>query len=404
MDQDPEEIRKEIFVPESLGGEPPERYIRTFEGDVDIFNRGGTPGLAPLKKSAPPAPSERLVAASPVIAMPTPIPAPAPEAEPEPQPEPEPPQEVEVVPVVAPVEQPVSPPVSPLQTYAQDFRDRLKKTQASTVTVLAAEQDAGPHESVVDTHPAERSHTLWYIAAGIALILISGVGVYVAYSRYLAPPAPVVVTPTTVAPIFVDSTQTISGTGATLLRAVTESVAEPLPVNTVKQLRLDPPTESDNLFASLGLPIPGIILRNSNATGNMAGVVRTSSGQSPFFILSVSSYSTTFSGMLSWESFMQRDINALFPLYPAPAPTVASSSPMTATSSPRTASTTPVTPSVKEGFRDEVVNNHDVRIYRDALGRSIIVYGYWDQTIMIIARDPAAFSEILVRLANSRSI
>ena len=53
-------------------------------------------------------------------------------------------------------------------------------------------------------------------------------------------------------------------------------------------------------------------------------------------------------------------------------------------------------------FFDEVVANHDVRIYRDAEGRSILLYGYWNQTTLVIARDPSAFAEILGRLATSR--
>ena len=54
-------------------------------------------------------------------------------------------------------------------------------------------------------------------------------------------------------------------------------------------------------------------------------------------------------------------------------------------------------------FHDEVVSNHDVRIYRDAAGKSILLYGYWNQFTLVIARDPAAFTEILGRLATSRS-
>lgn len=84
---------------------------------------------------------------------------------------------------------------------------------------------------------------------------------------------------------------------------------------------------------------------------------------------------------------MSADLKTLFPPYP----TVASS----------TAATT--TPSLKAGFHDEVVSNHDVRVYRDEEGRSIVLYGYWNQTTLIIARDAAAFAELLGRLATSHS-
>ena len=57
----------------------------------------------------------------------------------------------------------------------------------------------------------------------------------------------------------------------------------------------------------------------------------------------------------------------------------------------------------KPGFVDEVVRNHDVRVYRDATGKSVLLYGYWNQTTLVIARDVAAFTELLQRLATSRA-
>jgi hypothetical protein len=67
----------------------------------------------------------------------------------------------------------------------------------------------------------------------------------------------------------------------------------------------------------------------------------------------------------------------------------------------KTATTSKV--ALKVGFRDEVVSNHDVRVYRDASNKSLIIYGYWDQKTLIIARDPAGFAEILARLATAHT-
>ncbi len=368
-------------VPDSsFGGQQPERYIRTFAGDVDVFQRGGTPGLSPLKSA--PKPEERLIEASPVSEIPqTPL---SPVAEPIPEPEPEP----------APV--PKEPEATPLKTYSDDFRQRLSDTHASTATVLAAEQDAHPHEDIAPSETSEQSnHNYWYIAAGVLLLLVGSGGVYVAYSRYLTAATPVIVGPASVAPIFVDSTDSVSGSGNALIQAIAQSVTKPLSLNTVRQLALVGES-STNVLLLLNVPVPGIVTRNIRATGNMAGVVNANGVQSPFFILSVDLYSATFSGMLAWEPSMQQDLKALFPLYPAPVTTASS----TASTTPKQA--TPMSTS-KVGFRDETVGNHDVRIYRDALGRSVLVYGYWNQQTMIIARDPAAFAEVLDRLATSRA-
>jgi hypothetical protein len=121
----------------------------------------------------------------------------------------------------------------------------------------------------------------------------------------------------------------------------------------------------------------------------MAGVVNAGGSQSPFFILSVLSYSNTFSGMLAWEKTMPRSLVRLFPPYP-----VASGS---------TASTSSPQATTVAGFSDATIANHDVRVYRDEAGRSVFLYGYWNQMTLVIARDTAAFVEILKRLATSRA-
>ena len=54
-------------------------------------------------------------------------------------------------------------------------------------------------------------------------------------------------------------------------------------------------------------------------------------------------------------------------------------------------------------FQDESISNHDVRIYRDTAGRSILLYGYWNQSTLVVARDPSVFIEILERLATART-
>lgn len=407
-------------APPSENGETPEKYIRTFSSDMDIYQKGGTPGLAPLKTTMP-TPAERLVAGSPVqpvpvaqIKIPTIVPVAIPTTAPAPV----------SIPAAILTPAPVLPPppidtfkAIPLQTYAEDFRARVKETHASTATILAAEQDAAPRVQVEVEKPPQNNHNAWYIAAGVTLLIAGSVGVYIAYSHFLTTTAPVLIAPGVATPIFVDDREVVSGTGMALVQAIKQSVAKPLALNTVRLLSYESATASSSVFSSLSVSAPLILIRNVDAAGSMAGIVNTTSGQSPFFILSVGSYSTTFSGMLSWEPTMQISLNALFPQYPAPIPvipvvattTVATTTKATAktptktpvkTPAPVVATTTPVAP-VVIGFRDEVVSNHDVRVYRDALGRSILIYGYWNQSTLIIARDPAAFLEILGRLATS---
>ncbi|MDO8593380.1 MAG: hypothetical protein Q7R59_00580 [bacterium] len=368
----------------------PKKYIRTFAGDVEAVKKGWTPNLSPLKNPSPASPLPSLKA------MEGTTPAPPP-----------------VVPIK------VQPPAEPIKTYESDFSQRMKDTHASAATVLAAEQDALPviRQDVPEKTPRS---TVLYSIAGALLLILGGVGAYFAYTTYLAKIQPIILAPSVSAPIFVDEREKITATTPkTILQAIGQSATRSLAPNEVRFLYTDsatgstssPQAPTDNsIFAALQLPAPGALLRNMNATGSMAGIVSAGGSQNTFFILSVSSYSQTFAGMLMWEPKMTRDLVALFPPYPqmVAATTVSTSSPQAtaATSTPKAGTKVaapPPAPVFMPSFTDEVVSNHDVRVYRDTAGESVLLYGYWNQTTLVIARDPAAFTELIGRLATVRT-
>ncbi len=396
-------------APEASAGKA-KKYIRTLEGDMEIVKKGGAPDLAPLKELQTPA--ERLVAASPIT----------------------PPAEEKPAPVVEERKEMSVPEIksSPIQTYEGDFRDKVKEEKASPATVLAAEQDARDIEDEPALVKKRSLGGIFYTLFGIIFLIVGGVGVYIAYTRYAVSLIPVILAPTVSSPIFVDERKEVSGTGAALLQEIEESVTDPLASGSVRLLYTKSSTTTDqSVFSALQKPAPDILLRNINAENSMAGVVNVGGVQSPFFILSVISYSSTFSGMLSWEKTMPGDLTELFPAYSniiassetnaaatstlsaAVATTTATTTiaariaTTTATTTASTTTATTTSPSIIKkmvaGFRDEVVGNHDVRIYRDENGQSIVLYGYWNQTTLIIARDPLAFTEIINRLATSQS-
>ena len=340
----------------------PKKYIRTLEGDIEAIKKGIVPNLSPLKAQSV---------------------APAQVKIPEPRPS-------------LKATEGTASKLSPIETYSGDFLQMMKDTNASTATVLAAEQDAG--KPVIPQDPPEKSHrnNILYIIAGAVLLVLGIAGSYIAYTRYLANVEPIILAPTVSAPIFVDEKEKISGTDPkSLLLAIKQSLTRPLAPNTVRFLYTDFATTTDrSVFSALQLPAPGALLRNINAVRSMSGIVSAGGSQNPFFILSVVSYGDTFSGMLSWEPTMARDLEALFPQYSSATSTVSTSSPQAVATS---------TPILAASFRDEVVNNHDVRIYRDTEGRSVLMYGYWNQTTLVIARDPSAFTEITERLATTRT-
>lgn len=368
---------KDVIIHDSSEETQPEKYGRTLARDAETLQRGGIPDWTPLSQAA----KGRLVAGSP---LPPPASAPPPATSPPP-----PPRAHTLTP----------PLVTPIETYAGDFLDMVKKTNASSATVLAAEQDK-EKRSPVPQAPQERSSgNLLYVVAG-ALLLVAGVaGAYVAYTRYLSALAHILPLMGVSSPIFVDEREQISGSGSAIFKAVEASIARPPTPGSVRLLY--GATATTSIIATLLAKAPDIVLRNANGSGSMAGIVNAGGSASPFFILSVSSYGNTFSGMLWWEKSMSRDLSALWGAYPALTSATASTSPAgsgKAGSLPATTTTARAT-----SFRDEVIGNHDARVYRDEAGRSVLLYGYWDKTTLILARNPSAFIEILQRLAASRA-
>jgi hypothetical protein len=326
-------------------------------------------------------------------------------------------------PVKAPEEKP-----SPLKTYTSDFLQRVKERRASKATIIAAEQDSGQARPVL----AESSRSsLFPIIAAILLFVAGGIGVFLAYLHFQSKTAPVAPAPVISAPIFVDERTNISvaTTSALLLQAMQQSLAQPLAQNSVRLLYSNlATTTGKSVFSMLQLPAPDVVLRNVVVEKSMAGIVNAGDAPSVFFILSVSSYPDTFAGLLSWEPLMPHDLAVLYPPYPqaaVPAPEIAPQIPIATTTATTTAPKTTKTSKTKMtapppaaatttslvqptlalppsgSFRDEVVDNHDVRIYRDTGGRSVMLYGYWNKSTLVIARDPAAFTEILRRLATT---
>jgi hypothetical protein len=347
----------------------PQKYIRTFAGDMETLKGGGSPELVPF-------------------GVPKEVPVPAPVV---PVSEPTPPREE--VPFVEETIPTVQKGI-PAKTYAGDFSDRVKETGASTTTILATEQDAHVSVPIADAEPEadQKSNRIYAIAGGVLFLLALG-GAYFAYSRYTAISLPVPLLPSTEAPIVVEERADVSGMGKELLQQIQQSVARPLASGKVRLLSLSSAT-STSIFSSLPLSAPGGLVRNIEPAQSIAGVINVGE-TSPFFILRVASFSDTFSGMLQWESRMPGDVKELFPPRPAIVVPVA-------TSTATTTTTFGPPPVASPTFVDKSVANHDVRVLLDADKREILVYGYWNQRTLVIARDSASFTELLRRLASSR--
>ncbi len=287
-----------------------------------------------------------------------------------------------------------------LHTYQIDFAEHVKETNASPLSVLAAERDA---QSASILHEQFRpSHTKQYIVLGVLLLALGGGGSYAAY-RYLAPKTAVIFSTNVQSLIFADEQQELTGTsGETLQEAVRASTQQTLAQGGVRILYIATSTTDTvgkqtlpgkALIDALKLKAPDILLRNSLPESTF-GILHAGEETRPFFIFKVASYESTFRGMLDWEATIATDLDLFYPPYPL--------AETTATTTDAGSVSQPVEEAPAPTFADETVSNTDVRVLRDETGRAIILYGYRDKTTLIIARDANAFTEIVQRLSATR--
>ncbi|MEK9161079.1 MAG: hypothetical protein AAB440_03555 [Patescibacteria group bacterium] len=294
-----------------------------------------------------------------------------------------------------PLSKPVAPPrPAPIHTYKSDFAGHIDDKNASVFSVLAAEKDSGV--KAPETLAAQKKDRTKFIVGGM-LILLGVVGVYAAFrwSQDLS------VIPTEQAVpslVFADARTEITGTGNELLRNLANAATPDLAPGSVLITYITTATTTEKngilrfpqpggvLVSALQLPAPSILLRNIEDVSTV-GVVRTEQEAHAFFVLRVSSFERTFAGMLEWEADMASDLAILYPIYPedqVAASAVGTSTPPEVIASPR--------------FVDDVVASRDVRALRDHRERTILLYGYRDKETLIIARDEAAFAELVSRL------
>jgi len=122
-------------------------------------------------------------------------------------------------------------------------------------------------------------------------------------------------------------------------------------------------------------------------------------GNQEFLILKVSSYDTTFSGMLSWETDLWQNFQNLFGLTDAAPASVNASS--TATSSPANQSSFGIT--VKK-FQDAAFDNKDARVVKDASGNIVFLYSIIDPNTIVITTSPDTLKEIISRTSGVNTV
>lgn len=295
---------------------------------------------------------------------------------------------------VIPVPQPAAPEVSsPIHTYSSDFADHIDSEKSSTFSVLAAQSDAGQ----TPRSETPRKRTFVPLLAGGAMLII-GIGAILGAYLFTQNGAVTPIVAGIPSLIQFDESVEVKGTGPALMQAIADVASGGSVQGNVIVTYVTLATSTGSgipqpggvLIKNLNLAAPDILLRNIDQSSTV-GVIHAGAEARPFMILKVNSYERTFAGMLAWEPTMAANLAAFYPAY----------SSMQAQSTSSSSTTPTIFAPNPTSFTDSVVANYDVRVLRDASGRSRLLYGYHGKNTLIIARDEAAFASLVSRLKAS---
>ncbi|CAN5132884.1 hypothetical protein BH11PAT3_BH11PAT3_1290 [soil metagenome] len=285
-----------------------------------------------------------------------------------------------------------SSPLKQIRTYQGDVANALHTQHESIVSIQRAEvartaevKLARKPESLQNIEAKESSQSGIFLSLGIILLLALGAGGgYYAYTGYKTKTAVPVVTVIPNAFFGTDSLTNFNALNLTresLIQAVLIEQAKT--TGGIEQIELrkgEGDTANllytEGFFAILQSHAPSSLLRAYDPLF-MFGTLGTPKHM--FLIIKLDSYENAYAGMLEWEHSIALDILPLF----GSAETVAS-----------VPSDTP--------FVDITIQNKDARILKSPNGKTVLLYSFFDNNMLIIADNEETLKSLMTRLASEK--
>ena len=282
-----------------------------------------------------------------------------------------------------------------LRTYKSDVAEAVKRKRESVASIVSAEQTR-KRDGDGDTKDRGVGF-LWFYIKKNALIMILGVFVLltgvglVSFFLIIRNPEPII-TPSAQTLVFVNKEVKINIDGLDkkgLETKINEAWdTEGIILNdflAITFFRLTQNSENKKLTEeTAGLSeilslvienVPSELLRSLGE--NYLYGVHVLGENVPFLITEVRSYENAFSGLISWEKSMTKDIAPLFNITRFP-------------------------PVRVYEYTDVLIKNRDVRVVFDEETVPILYYSFVDRKTLILTTDKTTFDEILNRLATPR--
>lgn len=279
-----------------------------------------------------------------------------------------------------------------IRTYQGDVASAIHNQKESIFSIHTAEKariESKKEEQTPNEKKARKENlkTVAYFLGSVILLALAGTAGYLSYTRYIEKTT----VPTESVPenrllpvISTDNLDTTTLNRLDLIDRLQSERSASIPDGNVKHIELlkgsvdtSPLLNPTEFMLMLGARPSGSLVRSFDRIfmlGILGGPLSASSSET-FLLMKLDSYDNAYAGMLTWEANMQEDILPLFH------------------DEQVLASTTPGTL-----FRDKTIKNKDTRVLVDEGGKTVLIYSFYNQNLLIITGSEEALKTLINKL------
>ncbi len=273
-----------------------------------------------------------------------------------------------------------------LHTYKEDVKNLVKKRKISMVRALAMQSDKKTQvdgDELITISSADKqkgSNTIFFIISSILMFVLGIVAIFVAYSAHQKQLNinSGVVTPIDKSLIFVEYRAKINITdrrNKDILRDLQKlrdqtnttlgSITQILPQDSGKTIT------QQELIKRLGLSLPKQFIRLMDRGDNYMIGVHIADRNTPFILLTTTSYEHAFASMLEWEKVAERELQPFF--------SFSNNNP------------------VNQKAENIVIKNLNARVIRNSNNEIRFLYSFLDNKTLLITNNIYTLTEIAQR-------
>lgn len=297
-----------------------------------------------------------------------------------------------------PKDSPETPELKQIRTFQGDVAEAIKHQEESLYSIQRAEvkkrekveTEVEKKAPKVKDPEAEKKRKAVLLTLGtLLLVALGGAAAYMGYNEFATKRAPTVVT--SVPNRFVRATleTEVSGTSLTretLVQKLIELEQAEIKDNSVAHIIFTDDQATSTLLSTekflriLESQAPASLVRAFNPLF-MFGLMENEDVPSTFMLVKLDSFENAFAGMLAWEKDMVRDLGDVL------------------TTREGVRNLAP-----EASFEDITIRNKDARILRDTEDKTVLLYSFFENKLLIITDNEETFRTLVTRLTNEKLV